>query len=228
MKKINTAVIIPAYNESKIIAETIASIDCGDYLIICVDDGSTDGTAEVIANTSAILIQHPINMGQGGAIQTGIDYALQLNQIKYFVTYDADGQHSPDDVAFMLKVISDNKVDVVLGSRFLGEALSIKKSKKLILKLAVVFTNKFSHVNLTDTHNGLRVFNRQFAKKLNITMPDMAHASEIIDKLGRGKWKYIEVPVTIRYTEYSTSRGQSLLNLFNILYDVMNQRGSRR
>jgi hypothetical protein len=137
------------------------------------------------------------------------------------VTYDADGQHSMHDVKAMMEVIKNKNVDIVVGSRFLGEAVNITVLKKIILKLAIRFTNVFSGVNLTDTHNGLRVFNRRFAESVDIQMPGMAHASEIIDKMGRGKWRYVEVPVTIHYSDYSKSKGQSMLNSVNILMDVM-------
>ena len=223
----NVAFIIPVYNEAEVIAETIAGIS-EEYAVICVDDGSRDGSGNIIAETRAILVSHPINMGQGAALQTGIEYALQFPQFEYFVTFDADGQHDINDIEKMLKVIKKEKLDVVLGSRFLGESLNMKRSKYVLLKLAIKFTNSFSKVRLTDTHNGIRVLNREFAESLDIQMPDMAHASEIIDKIGRNDWKYIEVPVTIRYTDYSLAKGQSAFNSFNILFDVLLQRGKRK
>ena len=128
----------------------------------------------------------------------------------------------------MLKILKQDKLDMVLGSRFLGMAVNMSKSKKILLKGAIKFTNTFSKVNLTDTHNGLRVFNRRFAETINISMPGMAHASEIIDKLGAGQWKYREVPITISYTEYSTANGQSMLNSVNILFDLIIERIRQR
>jgi glycosyltransferase involved in cell wall biosynthesis len=220
MKKMDTAIIVPVYNEGSVIRQTIEDIG-SSYLIVCVNDGSKDNTSEEIMKTDAILVEHPINMGQGAALQTGIEYALQFPEIEYIVTYDADGQHSMHDVKAMMEVIKNKNVDIVVGSRFLGEAVNITVLKKIILKLAIRFTNVFSGVNLTDTHNGLRVFNRRFAESVDIQMPGMAHASEIIDKMGRGKWRYVEVPVTIHYSDYSKSKGQSMLNSVNILMDVM-------
>jgi len=223
----NTAIIIPVYNEGSVITETLKEIPQDKYLIICVNDGSKDNTLTQLEKTSALIINHPINMGQGAALQTGIEYALQFPEIKYFVTYDADGQHSMQDVEDMLRIIKKNKVDIVVGSRFLGEAINITAMKKILLKLAIKFTNVFSGVNLTDTHNGLRVFNRKFAENVNIRMPGMAHASEIIDKMGKGNWRYVEVPVTIRYSDYSKAKGQSMLNSVNILMDVLISRARK-
>ncbi len=217
----NTAIIIPVYNESEIIGSVLSDVLSKYQNVICVDDGSSDSSAEEIERTSAILIKHPINMGQGAALQTGIEYALHHTEVVFFVTFDADGQHSLKDVATMLQELDRNEVDIVLGSRFLGEAEDIPRAKKALLKTAVRFTNFFSGIELTDTHNGLRAFNRDFARQLEITMPDMAHASEIIDKISSGDWRYKEVPITIKYTEYSVAKGQSMLNAVNILFDIM-------
>lgn len=223
MSSAGTAVIIPVYNEAKIIAETIKEIP-KEYKVICVNDGSTDHTADEIKKTHAILINHPINMGQGAALQTGIEYALLDPNIEYFVTFDADGQHSIEDVKRMVQHIKTTGVDVILGSRFLGKAENIGTVKRFVLKLAIKFSNTMSGLRLTDAHNGLRVFNRYVAKNLNITMPDMAHASEIIHRIAEHGFKYQEMPITIAYTDYSKAKGQSMMNAFNISFDVLLQR----
>lgn len=201
----------------------------GQYpLVICINDGSTDNSSEEISKTPAILLEHAINLGQGAALQTGIDYALELQDVLYFVTFDADGQHSIKDIKTLITTLKESQVDVVLGSRFLGNTINMPPMKKVLLKAAILFTNFFSGVKLTDTHNGLRAFTRKFAKQLNITMPRMSHASEIIDKIGRGKWRYKEVPVTISYSEYSRAKGQSILNSVNITFDMLLSRILKR
>lgn len=220
--------IVPVFNEGSIIFDTLSKILEKYGFVVCVDDGSSDNSISEITRTDAYLVKHPINLGQGAALQTGIEYALTFPNVEYLVTFDADGQHNLNDVTKMLKVIKKDGLDIVMGSRFLGNAHNIKRSKKIILKLAISFTNKFSGVKLTDTHNGLRVFNRKFAESLNITMPDMAHASEIIDVIGSGGWKYKEVPITIKYTEYSIAKGQSIFNSVNILFDLLITRIGRK
>jgi glycosyltransferase involved in cell wall biosynthesis len=160
-------------------------------------------------------------MGQGAALQTGIEFARHLKGVDYFVTFDADGQHRIDDVKQMLSRISEGDVDIVLGSRFLGGTVGMKRAKKVMLKLATKFSNVLSGVRLTDTHNGLRVFNRHVAETMQITMPDMAHASEILEIIARNKYRYVEVPVTIEYTEYSRSKGQAMINAVNIGVDAL-------
>lgn len=221
MSNSDVAVIIPVFNESEVIREVLENVLEKFKYVVCVDDGSTDGSQDEISKTDAIQVNHPINLGQGAALQTGIEYALLDEEIEYFVTYDADGQHGIDDVVMMLETIRKEKVDVILGSRFLGSAQNITRLKKIILKMAVIFSRKTTGINLTDAHNGLRVFNRKVASQLNITMPDYSHASEIIERIAHKNFSYQEVPITIAYTDYSRKKGQSALNAINISFDVL-------
>lgn len=222
-------IIIPAYNEGPAVGGVIRKVQKRYKNIVCVNDGSRDNTGQEIAKTKAILIEHPVNMGQGAALQTGVEYALQDNNAKYFVTFDADGQHSLDDVEKMLKYIRKHPVDVVLGSRFLGKTTNMSRLKRLILAAAVRFSNMTTGLKLTDAHNGLRVFNRGFAEKLNITMPDMAHASEIVQRIADEKVRYHELPVSITYSDYSITKSHNPnLNAVNILFDTLLQKVTKR
>lgn len=221
MKRPDVAIIIPVYNEGRVVKSVVQDILKYFSNVVCVNDGSQDDSSQQIATTTAYLIEHPINMGQGAALQTGIEFARQLKSVKYFVTFDADGQHRIEDVMMMLKEIENGQCDIVLGSRFLGKTVGIKGSKRTILKMAVQFSNATSGLKLTDTHNGLRVFNRTMAEGLQITLPDMAHASEILEIVAAKKYRYKEVPVTIKYTKYSRSKGQSIINAVNIGIDTL-------
>lgn len=224
----DVAFVIPVYNEGKVVRAVVERVLEEYRHVVCVNDFSKDDSAKQIAHTAAYLINHPMNMGQGAALQTGIEFARDIEGVKYFVTYDADGQHQLNDVASMLAVIERDGVDMVLGSRFLGsEAVAMPKVKRAVLKLAVAFSNMVSGIKLTDTHNGLRVFNRHVAETMQITMPDMAHASEILEIMGRNKYTYREAPVTIVYTDYSRGKGQSILNAVNIAVDAILGKMSR-
>lgn len=216
----SVAVIIPVFNEAEVIRKVVDGISDRFKHIICINDGSTDASSKEIAKTTAYLVEHPVNMGQGAALQTGIEFARQL-PVDYFVTFDADGQHRVEDVERMLSEINSGKHDIILGSRFLGKAVGITRSKYIILKMAIAFSNLTSGLKLTDTHNGLRVFNRKVAENIQITLPDMTHASEIIEIIGRDGYRYKEIPVTIEYTEYSKRKGQSIINAINISFDTI-------
>lgn len=215
------AVIIPVYNEGKVIKSVIDKVLKEYKYVVCINDGSSDNSREEILKTKAYFVDHPINMGQGAALQTGVEFARSL-PVEYFVTYDADGQHRLEDVREMIRTIKRDKTDFVLGSRFLGkEAVNMPKMKRIILKMAIRFSNIISGVKLTDTHNGLRVFNRKVANSIQITLPDMAHASEILEIIYRNKYTYTEVPVVIEYTDYSRGKGQSIINAVNIAFDTL-------
>lgn len=216
----DTVLIIPVYNEGKVIKDVVNEALKSFSNVVCVNDGSKDNSASEILKTKAYLVEHPINMGQGAAIQTGIEFARQLS-VDYFVTFDADGQHRIEDVKAMREIITKGKYDIILGSRFLGSTVGMSRGKGALLKLAIKFSNLTSGVKLTDTHNGLRVFNRHVAETMQITMPDMAHASEILEIIRDQKYRYIEAPVTIEYTEYSRAKGQSLMNAINISFDTL-------
>lgn len=223
----DTAIIIPVYNEGSVIGGVVKDALKHFKYIVCIDDGSNDDSLQEIKKTKAYAIAHPINMGQGAALQTGIEFARQL-PVEYFVTFDADGQHDIADVESMLREIRKGNQDIITGSRFLGEAIGIGAVKKIVLKLAVKFSNLASGLKLTDTHNGLRVFNRHVADSIQITLPDMAHASEILEIIAKNKFRYKEVPVTIRYTEYSKSKGQSMVNAINIGFDMIFRKMSKK
>lgn len=217
----DTAVIIPVYCEAQVITNVVKEINEIFGVVICVDDGSNDDSAELAKNAGAVVVRHPMNLGQGAALQTGIEAALSLTEINYFVTFDADGQHDPSDVVNMLARIRKGDVDVVFGSRFLDERTSVTLPKRIVLKLAIFYTNAICGMKLTDAHNGLRIFHRKVAASIHLTHSGMAHATEIVNQIGLNGFRYTEEPVHIRYTDYSKSKGQSLWNSINIFFDLL-------
>jgi glycosyltransferase involved in cell wall biosynthesis len=221
-------VILPVFNEASVIREVVGSISEGFPNVICVNDGSTDASATEIEKTGAVLINHPFNLGQGAALKTGIDFALRDANAAYFITFDSDGQHQVADAVRMLSVAREGNYDIVLGSRFLGTAENIGAIRAVVLKLAVVFSNLTTGVRLTDAHNGLRVFNRTFAERIEITMPGMAHATEFIHWIAKSGFRYTEAPVTIVYSSYSKAKSQSLFNSVNIGFDLLMRKISRK
>ncbi|ANZ36978.1 glycosyl transferase [Lentzea guizhouensis] len=214
--------IVPCYNEGQVIEEVVRHARQTFPNIVCVDDGSKDDSAKGIRAGGAHLVQHPVNLGQGAAIQTGIEYARKQPGAKYFVTFDADGQHRIEDVLTMLERLRSEDVDIVVGTRFRGDVQeSVPLIKRIVLKTVVLLSPRTRKLGLTDAHNGLRVFNKKVADEMNITLNGMGHASEIVELIGVRNWRVTEEPVTILYTEYSMSKGQSLINGVNILFDTM-------
>lgn len=220
--------VVPVYNEQPVVASVICDALAVFPNIVCVDDGSSDGSAEAIAGTGAHLVRHPVNLGQGASLQTALTYAKSRSDSQYFVTFDADGQHRIEDALAMLEVARSGSADVVLGSRFLSAdtQTEVPRLKRLVLRLIVTLSPAARRLKLTDAHNGLRVFTRPVVEDLHITMNGMAHASEIISYLTHSRWRVAEVPVSIVYSDYSKSKGQSLVNGVNILFELsVRQRG---
>lgn len=213
-------IVIPAFNEAAVIGEVIADVRSVFDHVVCVDDGSADGTGEIARQAGAHLVRHPINLGQGAAIQTGVEYARKQPGAQVFATFDADGQHRVKDVAAMIDRLGAGDVDVVVGTRFAApQGARPPFLKRIVLQTAARLSRRGRRLGLTDTNNGLRVFNKKVADGLDITMSGMSHANEFIMLVDENRWRVVEEPVEVLYTDYSLSKGQPLLNGVNIIFD---------
>lgn len=214
-------VVIPAYNESSVLATVVNSLLEKGYTIVIVDDGSDPPLHSLIKDLPIYLLRHRANLGQGAALQTGFDFAKKLNP-DLVISFDADGQHDASCLPSLIEPLLKNEVDVVLGSRFLSsEKETIPFSKKFVLQIARAINYLFSGLLLSDAHNGLRAFNRSALDKITITENRMAHASEIIFEIKKQGLRFKEIPVRIVYTDYSRRKGQSNWDSIKILFDLI-------
>ena len=213
-------VIVPFYNEEEVLEKVLAELILKNYQVLAIDDGSTDKSNEIARNMNCVLLKHPSNFGQGAALQTGISFARLNPQIKYFVTFDSDGQHQVSNIEYVLKPLVSDETDFVFGSRFQDDKTKFPFFKRIVLKAAIKYTQLSTGVSITDTHNGFRAFNKVAANKINLSFSGMTHASEFVEKAGQSGLRIKEVPVHILYTKYTKSKGQSLWNSINILTDL--------
>ena len=213
--------VVPLFNEETVIADVVRDARRTFPHVVVVDDGSSDGGADAAEAAGAVVVRHPVNLGQGAALQTGFEYARSVPSMRWVVTFDADGQHQVSDVLEMLDKARSEDLQVVFGSRFLDDRTTPSLMKKVVLRLAVGYTNLTTGTKLTDAHNGLRVMRRDVVERIDITQNRMAHASELVAQIGEMKIRYGESPVHILYTDYSTSKGQSLWNSVNILVELI-------
>ena len=213
-------VVIPMYNEAAVIVDVVRAVREQFGRVVCVDDGSSDESPVLARAAGATVVRHPVNLGQGAALETGIRRALRDPETQYVVTFDADGQHSVDDAAAMVAAAEDLGVQVVLGSRFLGDMAGASGHRRALLKAAVTFTRATTGMRLTDAHNGLRVLRRDAAEKLRFRLHGMSHASEVLSVIAKHGWTYVEHPTTVTYTDYSRAKGQRGYNAFNIVFDL--------
>jgi polyprenyl-phospho-N-acetylgalactosaminyl synthase len=212
-------IVVPAFNEAGVIGDVIADVRSVFTNVVCVDDGSEDDTGDIARRAGAHLVRHPVNLGQGAAIQTGVDYARRQPGAQVFATFDADGQHRVKDLVTMIERLDAGGVDVVIGTRFGPGVTRPPLLKRVVLQTAARLSPRGRRLGLTDTNNGLRVFNKTVADGLDITMSGMSHATEFIMLIDENRWRVAEEPVEVLYTEYSQSKGQPLLNGVNIIFD---------
>ncbi|QIL38183.1 glycosyltransferase family 2 protein [Pedobacter sp. HDW13] len=217
----SVCVIIPTFNEVAKISTVVESLLPLGYQVVVVDDGSTDDILSQINTLPIAYLRHLDNLGQGAAIKTGLLYSLRL-KFDYYITFDADGQHQARDLPLMVTAIQKSKLDILLGSRFLGErAINMSAIKRKLLQLARIFNYLSTGLWLSDAHNGLRILNHQAASAIQLNQNRMAHATEILAETKRLKLNYGEFPVQIVYTAYSKQKGQHALNSFNIIGDLI-------
>jgi glycosyltransferase involved in cell wall biosynthesis len=219
----STWLIIPACNEAAVIGRVVADVVRRGYKVAVIDDGSTDETGRSAGSAGAVIVTHPINLGQGAALQTGIQFALRQGADN-IVTFDADGQHRAADIVGLLDALTTNNADFALGSRFLGGAVAMPPSRRLLLMAATWFTRLTTGLKISDTHNGLRAMTRRGASRIKLRQNRMAHASELLDAIARSGLRYVEVPVTIEYSQYSLAKGQRFADSLRILVDLSAQR----
>jgi glycosyltransferase involved in cell wall biosynthesis len=219
-------VVVAAYNEAAVIGRVLADLIARQYQVVVVDDGSRDQTADSAAKAGAWVVTHPVNLGQGAALQTGIKFALARGA-SHIVTFDGDGQHRAGDIARLLDALAATGADFALGSRFLGQTVGMPASRRWLLRAATAFTRLTTGLKVTDTHNGLRAMTRRGAGAIALRQNRMAHASEILEQVARSGLAYVEVPVTIDYSRYSLAKGQRLSDTLMILLDLSAQKLTR-
>jgi glycosyltransferase involved in cell wall biosynthesis len=201
-------IVIPAYNEERSIIAVIRGLkQQGFATLIVVDDGSSDLTSDLARQEGVILLRHILNRGLGGALGTGISAALRLGA-ELIVTFDADGQHDPNDIGRLLKPIENGEADVVIGSRMLAP-IGMPYSRRLANWTANLVTYLLFQVWTTDSQSGLRAFSRQAVTRMQLLTSGMEVSSEIIAETVKNRLKWKEVPVKAIYTDYSLSKGQS-------------------
>jgi glycosyltransferase involved in cell wall biosynthesis len=223
MTAVDTAgvwVVVAAFNEARVIRRVLQELRAAFPAVVVVDDGSIDATAAEARAAGARVVRHPINLGQGAALQTGVQYALRQGA-SHIATFDADGQHHVVDLARMIDTLRAQRLDIAIGSRFLGRAEGLPAGRRAVLRAAALLTWLTTGVRLSDPHNGLRVMTAAAARRLHILQDQMAHASELVEQIGTLGLRFTEVPVTITYSPYSVEKGQRLANGFRILTDLI-------
>jgi len=211
-------VVIPAYNEGKVISSVLQKIKkAGFSNIIVVDDCSKDNTALLAKKQQARVVKHSLNRGAGAATKTGIDAAKELGA-HYVVTIDADGQHDPAEIERLLKKAP--KYDVVIGSRMINSK-GMPISRKILNWGGSIITFLFYGIHVRDSQSGFKVFNRKAIENIEIKFDRFEFCSEVLHEIQKKKLTYTEVPISVIYTEYSLSKGQHISNGFRMIFRMI-------
>ncbi len=218
-------VIVAAYNEGPVIRSSVQALLDHHYTVVVVDDASSDDTSSRLHGMPVHVLRHPVNLGQGGALQTGMKFAL-AHDARFIVHFDADGQHNPQDIETLVAPLRAGQADVVLGSRFLRreDRAAVPLRRRILLKGGVVVNGLLTGVWLTDAHNGMRAFTAEGAARIDLRENGFAHASEILAQIRRSKLRYMEKPTNITYTAYSIAKGQSATSAVKIVIDLLLRR----
>jgi polyprenyl-phospho-N-acetylgalactosaminyl synthase len=203
----NIFCVIPAFNEEKTISEVVNKVKSLVDNIVVVDDGSSDHTAEIAISAGAVVLQHPLNRGQGAALETGNQYALAKGAEVIF-HFDADGQFFVEDIPAVLEPLIKGEVDAVLGSRFLEKKSKLPFLKeKVLMPIARLVNRLLFGIILTDPQSGFRAATAEVWKKIKIKQDGMAHCSEIIAKIFKNKLRVREVSISVRYDDFGLRFG---------------------
>jgi len=211
----NITIGIPAFNEEKNIGKIIVTLKKITNDIIVCDDGSSDLTREIAEGLGAKVISHTKNMGYGEAIKSIFNEAKK-NETDILVTFDADGQHRPEDIMSLTKPIIDQHAEVVIGSRFLKNETDMPKYREIGIKVLTKVTNMSIKENITDSQSGLRAYQKKVLQNITLTDSGMGISTEILIKSHQKEFRIVEVPIQILYGEDTSthnpvSHGTSVL-----------------
>lgn len=216
-------IVIPAFNEEEMLIKatqnlpkTIVGINKIETVV--VDDGSTDKTFKRARSIASTIIRHPVNVGLGGALATGFSYAKFTN-CDILVTFDSDGQHNASDIELLVRPITENIADVVIGSRMMGMGY-MPLSRKMVNYIANIITLLMGGQKSTDSQSGLRAFNKKAISLIEIKTTGMEVSSEILCEVKKHSLRLQEIPIAAIYTQYSQTKGQRISNAPNVFFQL--------
>ncbi len=221
MKFDNIYILVPVFNENKVIRNTLNELLKFFSNIIVVNDGSTDNTIDKLDDLNIALLNHEINLGVGAAVQTGFDYVEKIHDSYAVITFDADGQHSVEDAVSMAKEIQICNEEIIFGSRFIKHQKNVPLVKRNVLKVIAFITKIATGIDLTDAHNGLKAYKVSAIRKLKLQFSGYSYESELITEVAKKNISYKELSTNIKYTEYSIKKGQKLTNGLLIIEDLL-------
>jgi glycosyltransferase involved in cell wall biosynthesis len=225
------AIIMPAYNEAKVLASVIRSLPkklegIDDIVSIVVDDGSSDKTYSIAKKSADYAVRNLVNMGVGTATKLGIETAKKI-KADIIVTMDSDGQHASSDIEKLIQPVLRNNADIAIGSRMdhRKEMPGIKLIGNWMMNL---LTFLVFHKWVSDSQSGMKAMSKKALNKMQIESIGYEICSEIIGEAKYHKLRIVEVPIRTIYTDYSKVKGQNIFNAVNIFTRMLSLRAGKR
>lgn len=213
MLKNKVFIVIPCYNEAKVIAKVIKDIKKEGWKnIVVVDDGSTDKTSLEAQKENVFVLRHILNRGKGAAVKTGLEFAKKKNA-GVVVTIDGDGQNNPKEIKKLVNEI-EKGYEIVMGSRFANKKNKIPAFNKIANIFANFLIFLLYGIMVSDSQSGFRAYSRKALELLNLKFDRYEFDSEIIREIAKNRLSYKEIPIDVFYTKYSVSKAQKQ-NLVN-------------
>lgn len=222
-----TIAAMPAYNEERSIAKMV--LGCKKYvdLVVVVDDGSSDATAEIAEALGAHIVRHPKNQGYGGALRSCFETARKLDADK-MVIIDSDGQHDPAEIPKLLEPLNDG-TDIVIGSRFCdGNGHNVPAYRKVGMKVLDTATNFAGGISVSDSQSGYRAYGKRAIGSIRITDDGMSAGSEILLQIKDKDLKFKEVPICCSYDVEDTSTQDPVSHGVGVLLTLLRDMELRR
>jgi glycosyltransferase involved in cell wall biosynthesis len=218
-RRLRSIAVVPAYNEEGSLRTVIEEIQAADpeLEIVVVNDGSTDATAKVAEAAGVAVVSLPFNVGIGGAVQTGYQYALE-HGFELAIQVDADGQHDPREIPNVVGPILEGRADLVVGTRFVkGGGYRGTRLRRVGIRLFAAIVSLIVRQRVSDTTSGFRAVNRKALRLFAADYPHDYPEVESIVLLSRHRMGMLEVPVQMRVRE---TGGSSITALRSAYYMI--------
>ncbi len=211
--------VIPAYNEATRIAAVVNGVKKYVDKVVVVDDGSADATADTATKAGAFTVRHMSNGGAGAATMTGLE-AARLLGATMVITLDADEQHDPNDIPAMLAPLQDNRADIVFANRF-GTRNKIPFIRRVFNGIGNIVSFMATGLWVSDSQCGFKAFGPKALKDINLRMSGFEFCTEIVRESAQHRWRIVEVPTKVIYSEYTLAKGQSFANGVRTAFKIL-------
>ena len=211
--------VIPAYNEATRITAVVNGVKKYVDKVVVVDDGSADATADTAMKAGAFVVRHMSNGGAGAATMTGLE-AARLLGATMVITLDADEQHDPNDIPAMLAPLQDNRADIVFANRF-GTRNRIPFIRRVFNGIGNIVSFMATGLWVRDSQCGFKAFGPKALADINLRMSGFEFCTEIVRESVQHKWRIVEVPTKVIYSEYTLAKGQSFANGVRTAFKIL-------